>query len=524
MSTQHHAAMDSDSLVRALLDPAAYHEPCEGGVRLLETHISWVFLTDRHAYKVKKPIRNDYLDYATADRRAHFCREELRLNRRFAPELYIDVVPIVRDGETFRVGGAGEPYDFAVKMHRFPDDALLSQQVKRNGLGPEGVAELARIVAQFHFHACQNMPPDAGRPETVFELAAGNFPELRRAAIPGTHSVLSNLEDWTRDFCRQHQPLFVRRRENGYVRECHGDLHLDNMLHWRGRWMPFDGIEFNRDLRWIDVLSDAAFLVMDFAARGHLEWSRDFVSQYLEQTVDYASLELLRFYTVYRALVRAKVLATRAGQDDVSQGQRERLIADCVDHLELARETASPPEPSLWITHGFSGAGKSSGCQEVVERRGAIRLRSDVVRKRIHGFRTDHRPSGSETGWLYAESATKKTYDRLRQLAGQVLRAGYPAIVDATFLKADLRRQFADFAREQGVPFHILDFPAEEETLRRRVAERVASGNDVSDAGIEVLERQLRTAEPLTEAEREKAITMPAVVSAIESLSADTGG
>ncbi len=515
----HRSKLSGERLVAALRDPASYPEHPGDGIEVHETHISWVFLTEHFAYKVKKPIRTDYLDYSSLEKRAHYCREELRLNRRYAPGLYLDVVPIVAREGTVQVGGQGSAIEYAVKMHRFPDDALLSQQVERNELGLAGVRELARTIAQFHTQASPASDDRLGCPDSILQWARGNFSELASAEIPGTARALEELAGWTENFGQRHRATFSRRILNGFIRECHGDLHLANVIRWQGQLVPFDGIEFNRELRWIDVLNDAGFLAMDLAARGHLELSRSFVSDYLEHTGDYASLSLLRFYVVYRALVRAKILATRAGQSDVTESERRAGIEDCRGHIELARETATPPKPSLWITHGVSGSGKSTGCEEVIERHGAIRLRSDVERKRFHGLHPSHRPWGSEIERLYSRSADQATYRRLRQLAQHILHAGYPVIVDATFLSADRRREFAEFARADGVPFRILDFPCDEQTLRRRIADRVSRGNDVSDAGIEVLEKQLRTAEPLTAEEMPFVVTMPGVIAASEELS-----
>lgn len=518
MNTSQASKIDSQRLVESLRDPACYTDPTSSQIEVHETHISWIFLTDRFAYKVKKPIRTEYLDYSTLEKRTHFCHEELRLNRRYAPGLYLDVVPIVDQNGSLKVGGQGAAIEYAVKMHRFPDDALLSQQVERDGLGVSEIRDLARVVAEFHIQAASSPDDRFGRPESVLEWAQSNFSELLIAAIPETVPALHELEHWTDDYFTRHRAIFSRRPANGFIRECHGDLHLANLIRWQGQLMPFDGIEFNRELRWIDVLSDAAFLVMDLTARGHLELARTFTSDYLEQTGDYASLPLLRFYVVYRALVRAKVLATRAAQPDVAKSESQTLIEDCRDHIELARETAAPPEPTLWITHGLSGSGKSTGCGEVIERRGAIRLRSDIERKRFFGLHPAHRPSGREAEKLYSESANQATYGRLRQLARHVLHAGYPVVVDATFLQIARRQEFAEFAQEEGVPFRILDFPCEEGTLRQRIANRVTLGNDVSDAGIEVLESQLRTAEPLTAEEEAIAVTMPGLITATEAL------
>jgi len=456
---------------------------------------------------VKKPVRTDFLDYSTLAKREHYCREELRLDRRYAPDLYVDVVAITRRDGRIRIEGDGEPIEYAVRMRRFPADALLSHRVPRGEFSVDGVRQLASLVAEFHLSAARAPRGGTfGQLEAVLGRARDNVRALREANLPEGVTEVSGsvdaVEAWTLRFAECHADLFPRRIENGFIRECHGDLHLSNVIEWNGRLIPFDGIEFNDEFRWIDVLSDTAFLVMDFNYEGHPEMAHAVLSDYLERTGDYGELELMRFYRVYRAMVRSKVSAMRLSQPGLDQKERRQAVASCRDHLELARRTTQPGPPALWVTHGSSGSGKSTGSEEVVRRCGAIRLRSDVERKRLFGFTATHRPTAGETAELYSESATHATYVRLKQLAAGILRAGYSVIVDATFLKTAQRAMFGELAELQGVPFRILDFPCDETTLRDRILRRAADGGDASDADLEVLEGQLRSAEPLSEAER----------------------
>jgi predicted kinase len=305
---------------------------------------------------------------------------------------------------------------------------------------------------------------------------------------------------------------------NGFIRECHGDLHLSNVIHWRDQLIPFDGIEFNDEFRWIDVISDAAFLGMDFAARGHLDLCRSFINAYLEQTGDHASLALLRWYLVYRALVRAKVASIRAQQSGLSEHDRSAAHEDCKDHIDLAYRFTLPEQPCLWITHGLSGSGKTTGSELVVQRRGAIRLRSDIERKRHFGLSPTVHPDARIRAKLYCESANSATYGRLRRLAHSVLRAGYSVVIDAAFLKRPERELFSEMAANEGVGFAILDFHTDEQTLRQRVADRLARNDDASDADVGVLESQLASLEPLTEMEMQHVVDIPDVVSAIDAL------
>lgn len=508
MTTSGQNQISSRQLVEELRQPSTYPGDVSLDVALIETHISWIFLTDSHAYKVKKPVKTDYLDYSTLEQRQRNCLEELRLNRRYAPSLYIDIVPITCSNGSVRVAGEGPAIEYAVRMHRFPDEALLSHQVEFGEVSADEIKQLARNVAKFHDAASVSGAESShGQPESVRHWACGNFDGLEEIDIRGVEQHLKELRIWTEQFCDQQSRLFHQRVLNGFVRECHGDLHTENIVHWKNRWIPFDGIEFNPELRWIDVLNDASFVSMDLTSRGHPELSHAFINKYLEATGDYSSLLLMRFYQVYRALVRAKIAATRSTMDSASRQQREADAVDCREHLDLASRFSRGAEPTLWITHGFSGSGKSVGSEEIVQRWGAIQLRSDVERKRLFGLETTERARGSVAKELYSDSATVATYGRLKQLTGQILRAGYPVVVDATFLKQDQRALFAECAANEQVPFEILDFCCDEATLRRRISDRMDRGDDASDAGIEVLESQLRTHEPLTATEKSHVVT-----------------
>ncbi|QDV26498.1 bifunctional aminoglycoside phosphotransferase/ATP-binding protein [Aureliella helgolandensis] len=495
-------SISSDDLIRALSESSAYPHAAQSPVTVHETHISWVFLVGEFAYKVKKPIKTSFLDYGTLEKRHKFCEEELRLDARYSEGLYLEVVPITLVDGTPRMDGPGEPFEYAVKMSRFPENALLSQRLELGALPSTEIQQLASTVAKFHqgaFKIDSNSP--WGRPDSVLRNALDNFQDLEAAVTGDELTTLQVLKAWTLEYFAEHQHEFQRRIANGFIRECHGDLHLANIVYWNGHLMPFDGIEFNEDFRWIDVLSDAAFLAMDFAARGHLELCRSFINAYLEQTGDYASLTSLRWYLVYRALVRAKVAALRADQAGQSESDRQRAREDCAQHIDLAHRFSVREEPCLWITHGFSGSGKTTQSEILVQRRDAIRVRSDVERKRYSGLERNERPDQKTQQELYCESATHATYERLRQLAIGILRAGYSVVVDATFLKRNDRQLFKSTADSEGVRFAILDCHADEQTLRQRVADRVAKNNDASDANIRVLEEQLASHDPLSERE-----------------------
>ena len=472
-------------------------------VALVETHISWVLLTPAQALKLKKPVRLPFLDFGSIESRRHFCEEELRLNRRFAPSLYIDVAPVCGTRESPRIGGGGTPVDHVVRMRRFSESALLRNLLASNALEPRLLDSFAQRLAGLHGEAPRAAPVSGfGAPDAIIRAANDVLASLRgqlREGEGGCAASLAGIGAWIEEQGQALRMAWIARQQAGAVRECHGDLHLANVVLVDGALTPFDCIEFDPALRWIDVMSDVAFLTMDLKAHGHGELAFSFLDGWLQHGGDYAGLQVLRFYEVYRALVRAMASGMAPG----SPGGGTRRP----DYLACAWQLLAQPEDGarLMITHGLSGSGKSSVARQLLGATGAIRLRSDVERKRLFGLAPLERSAAAGLD-IYGADATRRTFERLRACARDALLAGYPVIVDAAFLRRDERRSFGTLATELRVPFSILDCVATPATLRRRVADRDAAGTDASEAGPAVLERQLATHEPLDAHERAAAI------------------
>ena len=463
-------------------------------VALVETHISWLLLTSRLAYKLKKPVALGFVDFRTLAARKHFCEEEVRLNRRLAPSLYVGVVPV---GGTPRAPqlGDGEPIDFAVCMRRFPDDALLCDLLSAGRLEEGQLEQFAQRLAVFHGQAQVASPQsEFGDPAHVARPVLDAMARLRAA---GGARCPSDLQAWVFEQTRALRTAWLERQRHGAVRECHGDLHLANVVLLDQHLSAFDCIEFDAALRWIDVMSDVAFLTMDVKAHGRADLAFRFLDAYLQHSGDYAGVPVLRFYEVYRALVRALVcrLRARTGADDSEPGEPDYLACAA----ELARTVGAAPR--LMITHGFSGSGKSTLAAALLSEAGAIRIRSDVERKRLFGLAALQR-SAARQAEIYSQEATRRTFARLAECARTALQAGCPVIVDAAFLRRDERLAFRALAAQLRVPFSILDCQAPEALLRRRVAARESQGNDASEATLAVLERQLASHEPLGQDER----------------------
>lgn len=484
------------TLLAALRRADCYPHPVND-VRVIETHISWILLTGSWAYKIKKPVNLGFLDFTTLESRRHFCEQELQLNRRLAARIYEAVVEIRGTPDRPIVEGPGPVLDYAVKMREFAQEALASNMLSRGKFTAHHVDLLTRTVADFHAAAERaGATSPFGTPETVLQPALQNFEALAPCLEDTDRTTLQGLRGWTEGEYAKRREAFAARR-NGHVRECHGDLHLRNIAVLDGRPVAFDCIEFDDRLRWIDVMSEVAFVMMDFEDRGSRDFAWRFLNGYLEATGDYAGLQVLRFYLVYRALVRAKVHALRARQSGIEHAERQRLDHVVREYLKLAAHFAAPFASALIITHGLSGSGKTSATQSLLERAGAVRVRSDIERKRLHGLSALARSESSPGAGIYTKAATVATYDRLRHLAAAIVEAGYLAVVDAAFLKRSERDAFRGAAATLGVPFLILAFDAPEATLRERVARRLGSGADASEADLAVLERQLAGHDPI---------------------------
>ena len=485
-----------DTLTAALLEPRAYPHPVDD-VRLIETRISWVFLAGDFAYKLKKPVSFGFLDFSSLEARRRFCFEELRLNRRFAPALYLDVVAIVRGPDGPCVAGAGEVLEFAVRMRRFADGALLAERAA-DGVVPRSLwwrlgADLARLHLALP-RAPADDPDCEGVPPHFRDALAENLRQIRpylrdRSDI----DVLNVVEERSWADWRRLESLLWRRHAAEWVRECHGDLHLGNLLLEDERVLPFDCIEFSARLRWIDVMSEMAFLVMDCEARGVPAGGFVALNAWLEASGDYAGLGILDLCRCYRAVVRAKV-ALLAGRPPVE--------SDSPAHLEFRRYAAlacgfgQPRQRFLAITCGVSGSGKSTVALALAGELHAIRIRSDVERKRLFGLAADADTRLPGMPNVYTREAGGRTFARLEELAVMVIAAGHPVILDATFIQRGLRERFRALAVRLGVPFVVLHCDAPDEELRRRVAVRHAAGSDASEADIGVLESQLAVCEP----------------------------
>ena len=511
-------------LIRALLRPDAYDHPVDR-LELVETHISWLLLTGPFAYKIKKPIDLGYIDFSTLELRRRYCHEEIRLNRRLAPDTYLEVTSITGSIDSPRLSSNDDgAIDYAVKMIQFSRTNELDRVVERCELTRSQIESLGRLIANFH-ESIERAGPESnyGNGEQVLKPVEENFKQIRQR-IPDRESLkeLEQVEKWSRDQFQRLETVFERRKEEGYARECHGDLHLANIAWIDGKPLVFDCIEFNPSLRWIDVLSEIAFLTMDLEERGCPDLAYSFLNAYLEKGGGYPGLPVLNFYFSYRLMVRAKVEAIRAYQQPRNSDSRLDAEESFRNYLKLAVARTRPRIPRLIITCGLSGSGKSSLTQSLLGPLQAIRMRSDVERKRLFGLSTEDDGKLNTRLSIYSPEANKRTYEKLVELATTGLNSGCSIIIDATCLKAKQRAKFQTLAGKEGVPYSILNITAPEEVLRERLDKREGG---TSDADVAVMKEQLALFEPLGEEEQlyvikvnsESSLELEALVSEIES-------
>ena len=478
--------MAEPGFVAALRDPRAFPHPCSH-VRLIETHISWVFLTGEYAYKLKKTLDLGFFDFGTLEKRRHYCEEECRCNSAFAPELYLGVVAVrLAHDDRYHIGGAGRVVEYAVKMRQFDDRKQLDRVLERNALTPAMLKRFARSLAAI-YAALPPVPRYTGSAgaDRILAPMLENFLVLEGVAQARPYAPgLTRVRDWTAAMHERLRARFEERAVAGCIRERHGDLHLSNLVDTDEGIRAFDCVEFNPELRMIDAISDIAFLFMDCSVRGRQDLAYSFLDSYLEATADYPGACLLRFYAVYRSMVRAKVAALRLGQafDQPTQRRLER-------HITWAGRTISAVAPTVVLMCGPSGSGKSWLAERLASLLPGIRIRSDIVRRE----RAPGSPPGKGT---YTTAATEAVYTRLLALMRELADVGEAVIVDATFLSAAKRAEFQGSAAAGGYECVVVQCEAPVHCLERRIAQRLASKADPSEATSEVLHRQLEFFEP----------------------------
>lgn len=498
--------------IEQLLSAPAYSHPVKR-LRCIETHISWIVLTGEFAYKIKKPVQFDFVDYSTLEKRNLNCNKEVQLNRRYAPDIYLDVVPIYDQSGRFHVGLSNNAplstehhkvVEYAVRMKEFSQDFILANRVPK--VTGDQLENFALRLSAFHRQESAVEIEDIDQElAKVKAEVSDNFSLLRKALkdSPQLDSI-ERIEAWSESEFSKLMPQIAERIRQGKIKLCHGDLHLNNIIELDGELIPFDGIEFNQHLQNIDTLSEVAFLFMDLDAHGYRGLAWRFLNAYLEDTGENDCLELFRFFAVYRAMVRAKVAWIQCQLKSNKVGHQGSWLkgdepVNCQEpvhpwdhYLDFSERMIATRKPHLSITFGFSGSGKSTTALGQVESHEAIRIRSDVLRKKLH--------AADPGQYRYSTSLTEQVYRQMLQSAECILQAGVSVVLDATFLNHTYREWFLELATRQNANFQILACDANFAELCSRIQER---SNDPSEATIKVLQQQMNDFDELTEMERQ---------------------
>ena len=489
--------------LKSLLQPAAYPEPV-AEVRLIQTHVSCIFLAGKFAYKIKKPVNFGFLDFSTLDRRRFYCQEELRLNRRLCPEIYLDVVKVHEAPEGAAFYGDGMVLDYAVKMIRLPEERMADRLLTDGRLSEADVQSIAAKIAAFHRQALTGGEIDRyGSLETIRRNWEENFHQVEEfTGITITLQDLGIIREWTEQFMTGKAELFSRRVAGGFIRECDGDLHLANIC-LTDRVCIFDCIEFNSRFRYSDTIADIAFLIMDLEFRGHRDLALVFLREYIAASGDAGVSDLVDFYSIYRAFIRGKVGSFRLKDPGIPLVEKETAKEKAIRYFRLARGYILREQlaPALIVVGGLTGSGKSTIAEALAKELGLELLSSDRIRKELAGVPLRQHSHDEYGGGLYSPAASEAAYRELLARADRSLAAGQSVIIDATCQKRKVRESLQRLAASREVPLYLFVVEAPEEIIRERLAKRVREGTSISDGRWEIYLRQKEEFEPVMDSE-----------------------
>ena len=463
--------------VQALLDPGAYPDR-PAGVELLQTQMSFIFLTGEYAYKTKKPVNLGYLDYTTLEKREYFCRQELELNRRLCPAAYLDVLPITESPGGIQLGGSGKVIEYAVKMKQLPRDRMMDLLLPRDQVTPAMLGQVAGLMADFHGRAATNPAISAyGSLDGVRTNTDENFDQT----VKYTGTIIREkyhrlIKEYTDKFLLSHSSLLGSRVSGGKIRDCHGDLHAAHVCFADNIYI-YDCIEFNDRFRYCDTASEIAFLAMDIDRYGRADLANSFVKDYIRASEDSEMESLLNFYKCYRAYVRGKVACFK--YDDPYLKDKDSILREAQLYFDLAYRYAFP-RPALIIATGLIGTGKTTVSRAIGRGLDCSVLSSDVVRKEQAGVSPTERHYDSFASGLYSPQSTQKTYSELFRRAGEQLAKGHSVVLDASFRKRPDRQAARNLAIEYSSAFLAVECTAPDEIIRQRLEKRSRAGS-VSD-------------------------------------------
>lgn len=500
MNTQGGLIVPLPPLIQSLLKPSAYPDSPDT-VELRQTHISYLFFTPKYVYKIKKPVDFGFLNFTTLEKRRFFCHQEIALNKRLSPDIYIDVVEINNKNGEFIFEGKVDAVEYAVKMKRLPSDKMMDRMLKTGMATEPMVKRIADVIAGFHKRAKTNLYiSQFGLPSIIEKNAEENFTQTQNyIGRTIANSQFDVIRNYTQNFLKARHGLFIKRSEKGFIKDCHGDIHSEHICITDGVYI-FDCIEFNERFRYSDTVADIAFLAMDLDFHNCHNLSKAFCNEYIRASEDKDASELLDFYKCYRAYVRGKVEGFKIDQEEMPPEEKETVKLKAKRYFHLAELYATGGFRScLILVCGLTGTGKTTIANAIAEETGMKVISSDIARKELaHIPASEHRLEEFGKG-IYTNEFTEKTYEEIFKRAEAFLKKGVSVILDATFQKSKYRQKAAELAKKLGAEFQIIECAASDEIIKQRLDKRAKQDGVASDGRWEIDIKQKQIYETIKE-------------------------
>jgi len=487
--------MKQSDLYENLKNPDSYKEDVES-IDIHQTHISFVALTGKYAYKVKKPVDFGFLDFSTLDRRKKFCQEELRLNKRLCPDIYLDVVKITKKNDGIEFNGSGEIVDYAVKMREFSQKNIMKNLLFRDKITKETVDDICNILVDFYKKGENSDDIDKfGRVDIIKKNTDENFNQTKNMiGVTIKKDVYNFIKKETNNFLKEHKEIFDKRINDGFIHDCHGDLHSGNIVIEDDEIFIFDCIEFNKRFRYSDVASDIGFLAMDLDYQGFPYLSSHLIKRYIEKSNDEGIFDVINFYKCYRAYVRGKVIGFRLNDDNISNKEKNDIKKIAGRYYDLAYYYAklfsnADYKKTVFITSGLTGTGKTTISDKISVDYDAYIISTDMIRKELAGIDKYERHHVEYNKGLYSPERMEETYNKVIEKAENQLKKDRNVVLDATFKTKKHRKMVKKMAEKNNSRFIILHCDCPEDVVKKWLDERVKK-KSVSDGRWEIYVKQ----------------------------------